>query len=156
MIKTKDKLNLKKILEDKTMHRNYPQRLEMQIPQENTYTGLENMQKENISPDESLKNHFKFPSNNFDEINEFIISDKEMEKIILNLPEILSKELPYRKLSIDFMKETDSNEKILEIVIYSDLESDQLLQKEDLLCDMLIDKYPKTTIEYIILVEQYE
>ena len=91
-----------------------------------------------------------------DEINEFIISDKEMEKIILNLPEILSKELPYRKLSIDFMKETDPNEKILEIVIYSDLESDQLLQKEDLLCDMLIDKYPKTTIEYIILVEQYE
>lgn len=114
------------------------------------------MQKENISPKEFLKNHFKFPSNNFDELNEFIISDKEMEKIILNLPEILSKELPYRKLSIDFMKETDPNEKILEIIIYSDLESDQLLQKEDLLCDMLIDKYPKTTIEYIILVEYYE
>ena len=54
------------------------------------------------------------------------------------------------------MKETDSNEKILEIVIYSDLEPDQLLQKENMLCDMLIDKYPKTTIEYIILVGIYE
>ena len=52
------------------------------------------------------------------------------------------------------MKETDPNEKILEIVIYSDLKSDQLLQKEDFLCDMLIDKYPKTTIEYIFLVEK--
>lgn len=64
--------------------------------------------------------------------------------------------MPCRKLSIDFMKETDSNEKILEIVIYSDLEPDQLLQKENMLCDMLIDKYPKTTIEYIILVDIYE
>ena len=54
------------------------------------------------------------------------------------------------------MKETDSNEKIPEIVIYSDLEPDQLLQKENMLCDMLIDKYPKTTIEYIILVDIYE
>lgn len=138
------------------MHQNYTQKLEMQIPQENTYTGLENLQKENVSLDKFLKNHFKFPSSNFDEINEFIINDKEMEKIILNLPEIISKELSCRKLSIDFMKETDPNEKILEIVIYSDLESEQLLQKEDLLCDMLIDKYPKTTIEYIILVEPYE
>lgn len=64
--------------------------------------------------------------------------------------------MPCRKLSIDFMKETDSNEKIPEIVIYSDLEPDQLLQKENMLCDMLIDKYPKTTIEYIILVDIYE
>ena len=64
--------------------------------------------------------------------------------------------MPCRKLSIDFMKETDSNEKIPEIVIYSDLEPDQLLQKENMLCDMLIDKYPKTKIEYILLVDNYE
>lgn len=42
------------------------------------------MRKENFSIDEFLKNHFKIPSNNFDEIKEFIINDKEMEKIIRN------------------------------------------------------------------------
>ena len=76
-----------------------------------------------------------------------------MEKIIFDLPEILSKELQYTTLSINFMKETDSSEKILEIVIYSDLESKILLQKEDLICDILIDKYPKSKLEYIILVD---
>lgn len=138
------------------MQGNYSQRLEMQIPQENTYTGPEPLPKKNFTIEKFLKKHFRFPSCNFDEISQFIISDKEMEKLIRDLPEILSKELPYCKLSIDFMKETDPNEKILEILIYSDLESEQLLQKEDLICDMLIDRYPQTRIEYIILVETYE
>ena len=50
-------------------------------------------------------------------------------------------------------KETDPSEKILEITVFSELESEILLKKEDLICDMIIDKYPKTIIEYIILVE---
>lgn len=137
------------------MQQNHFQLLEMQIPSENTYTGLEIMQN-HMSEDKFLKNNFKFPSNNFDEINEFIRSDNEMEKMIHVLPEIISKELPYEKISLDFMKETDPTEKILEIVVYSDLESSRLLQKEDFICDMLIDKYPKTMLEYIILVNPHE
>jgi uncharacterized protein YggU (UPF0235/DUF167 family) len=138
------------------MQQNFTQRLEMQIPKETAYTGLEIMQKGNSSLEEFLKNNFKFPSSNFNEIKGFIGKDKEMEKIIFDLPEILSKELRYTNLSIDFMKETDPSEKILEIVVYSDLESKILLQKEDLICDMLIDKYPKSKLEYIILVDPHE
>ena len=111
------------------------------------------MPKENTSLEEFLKNNFKFPSSNFDEIKEFMGKDQEMENIIFDLPEILSKELQYSNISIDFMKETDTSEKILEIVVYSDLESKILLQKEDLFCDMLTDKYPKSKFEYIILVD---
>ncbi len=74
-----------------------------------------------------------------------------MVKIIYDLPDFLSAEIPYKELSLDFMKETEPNEKIIEIVIYSNLKSGVLLQKEDLICDMLIDKYPKTKREYIIL-----
>lgn len=138
------------------MQQNFTQRLEMQIPKENAYTGLEIMKKGNTPLEEFLKNHFKLPSNNIAEINDFIHNDKEMEKIIFDLPEILSKELKYSNISIDFMKETDPSEKILEIVVYSDLESKTLLQKEDLICDMLIDKYPKSKLEYIILVDPHE
>ena len=138
------------------MQQNHFQRLEMQIPRENTYTGLEIIQKENISIEEFLKKHYRFPSNNFEEIHEFVDNDPEMKKIIHDIPEIISNELTYNKISLDFMKETDPSEKILEIVIYSDLESNQLLQKENLICDMLIDKYPKTKIEYILLVDNYE
>lgn len=137
------------------MQENYSQRLEMQIPQENIYTGLEITQKDNTF-NEFLKNHFKFPSNNFDEVKRFINNDKEMKKIVNDLPTILSKEMDYNELSLDFMKETDPSEKILEIIIYSELESRMMLQKEDLICDMVIDKYPRTILEYIILVEPYD
>ena len=53
------------------------------------------------------------------------------------------------------MKETDPIEKILEIVIYSKVDENILLEKEDIISDKLIDKYPKTILEYIILVEPY-
>ena len=137
------------------MQQNHFQRLEMQIPHGNTYSGVEIMKKENPSTEEFLKNNYTFPSNNLNEINEFICKDPEMEKIIYDLPEIVSKELKYNKISLDFMKEADPTEKILEIGVYSDLESLKLLQKENLICDMLIDKYPKTTVEYILLVDSY-
>ena len=83
------------------MQGNYSQRLEMQIPQENAFTGQEIMPKKNIIIEKFLKKHFKFPSRNSDEISQFIIIDKEMEKLIRDLPEVLSKELPYCKLTLD-------------------------------------------------------
>lgn len=67
------------------MQQNFTQRLEMQIPKENAYTGPEIMQKGNAPLEEFLKNNFKFPSNNIEEINDFIGNDKEMEKIIFDL-----------------------------------------------------------------------
>lgn len=137
------------------MLQKFHQRLEMQIPQENTYTGLKiNENQENMK--EFLNQNFKFPSKNMNEINEFTNNDTEMKKMIYELHDVISSELEYDTISIDFMKETDPSEKILEITIYSELESKILLHKEDLICDKLIDKFPKTENEYIILVEPYE
>ena len=111
------------------------QRQKMQIPQENVYTGMSIMK----DFDEFLKTHFKFPSNNLKKIND--------------LPTIISRELSYNQISLDFMKETDPNEKILEIVINSKLDEEKLLEKEDIISDGIIDNYPKPQKEYIILVE---
>lgn len=52
------------------------------------------------------------------------------------------------------MRETDPNEKILEITIFSKLKEKILLEKEDKISDTLIDNY-QTVNEYIILVEHY-
>jgi hypothetical protein len=52
-------LNLNNIKEDKIMQQNYSQRLEMQIPQENTYTGLtktKNMDKVVLDIADEIKN----------------------------------------------------------------------------------------------------
>ena len=124
----------------------------MQIPEETAYKEEYLMPKNNNQLERFLKDHFEFPSDNLNEIQKFIAQDNELEKIIYDLPQIVSNELTYNKISFDFMKETDLKEKILEMIIYSELESKILLQKEDLICNLLIDKYPKTLFEYIILV----
>jgi hypothetical protein len=137
------------------MQQNYSQRLEMQIPHGNSNAGLQFMSKHDDEVKKCLKQTYITPSGNFNEINAFISNDKNMGKIILEIPEIVSSELKYDEISIDFMKETDPNEKILEIVIFSKLDEKRLLEKEDIISDKLIDRYPKTAIEYIILVEPY-
>lgn len=131
------------------------QTIDMQISQENGYAGLSIMSNQDEKFDTFLKKHFEFPSDNFNEIIAFISKDREMKKIICNLPKIITEELEYDKLSLDFMKETDPNEKILEIIIYSDLNEGILLKKEDAISDGIINKFPNTTNEYIILVEPY-
>lgn len=131
------------------------QKLEIQIPQENTSTRMNLMPKtDDEKLNEFLKNNFEIPSNNTNEISKFINQDLELKRIITNLPNIISKELPYRYLSLDFMKEADPSEKILEITIFSKLEEETLLEKEDRISDDLIDNY-QTFNEYIILVEPY-
>ena len=137
------------------MHQNFS-KLEMQIPQENTFIGMEIMQNSQNNFKEYLNQRFNVNSNNLNEICNFIENDNEMKKIICNLHNIISSELDYNRISIDFMKETDPSEKIIEIVICCNEESEILLEKEDLICDRIIDRYPKTEIEYIILVEPYE
>lgn len=138
------------------MQQNYSQRLEMQIPQRNMYTGVTTMPKPDEKQKTFLKQNFNFPSNNLNEINKFINKDSELKKIIQELPMKISSELSYNEISLDFMKETDPSEKILEIIIYSELDENILLEKEDQISDKFIDKYPKTILEYIILVEPYD
>lgn len=135
------------------MRQNFTQRLEMQISQENASSGLIFMANDNGLKD-FLKKHYDFPSNNLNEIKEFIEKDKELEKMVCELTDTISNEIIISEISFDFMKETDPNEKILEIVIHTP-ESDEksLLEKEDVLIDKIIDKYPKTMNEYILLVE---
>lgn len=136
------------------MQQNYSQRLQMHIPKENFHTETSAISDYENSLNDFLKNNFEFPSDNPLEINKFISKDLELEKLIRNLPEIISKELTFTHLSIDFMKETDPSEKILEITIFSKLDEEILLKKEDKISDELIDNY-QTMKEYIILVEPY-
>ena len=137
------------------MWQNYSQKLEMQIPQNDASIGLDLPVNEKEKLKEFLKTQYEFPSDNLSKIRDFISEDQELEKIVYDLPNLLSREISYRKISFDFMKETDPNEKILEIIIYSDEDEKILIKKEDIISDGIIDRYPKTINEYIILVESY-
>ncbi|WP_405294517.1 hypothetical protein [Methanobrevibacter sp.] len=135
------------------MKQNYAQSLEMQIPQENSYVELGIMDSRQYDLKEFLKKYYEFPSKNLEDIARYINFDSELKKIIYNLEKIISEEISYSKISLDFMKETDPREKILEIVIYCKLNEEMQFQKEDIISDKIIDMYPNTEKEYIILVE---
>lgn len=90
----------------------------MQIPHENAYTGLTTMRNHNEKLTKFLKENFEFPSNNLNEIYEFICKDLELEKIIYDLPKIISKEFINTKLTMDFS--SNSFEEI-DITIFTDL-----------------------------------
>ena len=141
------------MMEVKILKQNFSQRVEIQIPKENRYIPVQIMKDNDIELEKFLKEHFEFPSDNLIEIIGFISEDEELEKIIYDLPDIVSRYLTYDKITFDFMKETDSNEKILEIIIYSNLSENESFQKEDDISDGIIDNYPKTMSEFIILVE---
>ena len=110
-------------------------RLEMQIPQENNYTGLEIIQKEDYGLEEFLNRKFEFPSDNLEDIKNFINEDKELEKIIYGLPEIVSKEFSESPISLDFTEYSTSDEDVMEIVIQNQviLEVYHMKFKQDLL-----------------------
>lgn len=135
------------------MQKNYSTRLEMQIPQENTYIGLVNTQNINTGLEEFLKKHYKFPSNNIHDIKNFISEDNELEKIIYGLPKIISKEFPQSPILLDFTQFSLPNENILEIVIKSQYDGETTSNKKDIILDKLFTKYSKTTNEYSISME---
>ena len=69
------------------------QKLEIQIPNQKNYSGMTTMPTSHKSLIEFLKNNFKFPSDNPTDIANFICSDYELEKIIYDLPKIITNEL---------------------------------------------------------------
>ena len=57
---------------------NYTQRLEMQIPQETTYTGLI-ISKNKDNFDEILKSHYDINLEKLNEINDYITNDLQLK-----------------------------------------------------------------------------
>ena len=128
-------------MELKNMQQHYSQRLEMQIPHENTYIGLANTSNINTGLEEYLNNNFKFPSNNLNEIKNFIGEDNELEKIIYGLPKIISKEFPQCPILLDFTQFSLPNKNILEIVIKSQYDGETTSIKKDIILDEIFTKY---------------
>ena len=135
------------------MLNNYSQRIEMQIPQDNSYIGRTIMPKQEDKLNEFLKTHFNFPSDNLDEIQEFISEDREMERIVYGLPEIIAKEFPSSPITLDFMKYASPNEIILKISIKSQYNGEISSNKNDRILNCLYSKYKSPKKDYFITME---
>ena len=135
------------------MLNNYSQRLEMQIPQGNRQAGTTIMPKQEENLDEFLKSHFNFPSNNANQIQEFICKDFEMERIIHDLPKIIAKEFPNDDLSIDF---ADNERKEIDVTIFTKLNGKLSSDKQDLIEEELFNNYSWNAVNKILVCVEFE
>ena len=134
------------------MQQNFTQRIEMQIPQENVYSGSGIIvDKENRLMD-FLKNHYNFPSDNLNEILDYIEEDSKLERIIYEMPKIISKEFQKSPVSIDFMKYASPDETTLQITIKSPFDGETSGDKEDIILEELF-KYDSPDKHYFITME---
>ena len=125
---------------------------ETQNCNENTYSTFRSKLRYELNFKNFLKKQFDFPSDNVDEVYEFITNKFEMVKMIWNIPTIFHKYSLNSRLSLSFMKYCMPNEKILEIVVKSPFDFDTTNQKNELIIDYMIANYDVT--DYIVLVVQ--
>ncbi|MBQ8016863.1 MAG: hypothetical protein IJ258_02030 [Methanobrevibacter sp.] len=134
------------------MQQNFTQRIEMQIPQENVYSGSGIIVDKENRLMEFLKNHYNFPSDNLNEILDYIEEDSKLERIIYEMPKIISKEFQKSPVSIDFMKYASPDETTLQITIKSPFDGETSGDKEDIILEELF-KYDSPDKHYFITME---
>lgn len=132
------------------MQQNYSQRLEMQIPKENAYIGL-TISNNNLK--EFLKSNYEFPSDNSNEILDYIREDQNLEEVIYGLPKIISKEFTNSPVLLDFSEFSTPLKPVLEIIIKTPYDGKTTSNKKDIILGEIFRKYPKTTNEYFISME---
>lgn len=108
---------------------------------------------QNSELEKFLKNNFRFPSDNSNDVGNFIAQDQKLVDIIYDLPKIISKEFPQCPILIDFMKYTLSKETVLEISIMTPFNGEMSSAKKDLILDEIFKKHDRTQKEYFISME---
>jgi hypothetical protein len=117
------------------------------------HSGL-GMHEENCTElDEFLKTNFEFPSGNLNDICNYISQDAKLERIIFDLPEIISKEFSKSPISLDFMSYTLPDETVLQISIKTPFDGETTSTKKDLIVDELLNNYESPKNYYFISME---
>ena len=89
------------------MQQNYSQRLEMQIPQENTYTGLENSLNLNYELEKLSK---KYNLRRVNELKEYIVKDEMIIPYINSITPLIMKYFPENKRYLTYCTDPEFEE----------------------------------------------
>ena len=98
---------------------------------------------------------FKIPDNNLEEITSFIKKDKELEKIIYDLPNLIKKEFPKDDIQIKFYDEFQEYELMLEIGIFTSFDEESSFEKEKSLENYLYDNYDWDAVDKVLIIMEY-
>lgn len=98
-----------------------------------------------------ITDNFQIPDNDLERICEFISSDRQLEKIIFELPTLIQSKIQYNGLQIKFYDEFQSDELVLEVTAFSSMEFNRSLEKEDEFIHILYDRYDERSADKLLI-----
>ena len=111
------------------------------------------LNKKDIS--EFIVKNYEIPDNDLNNISSFIEQDGELEKIILELPDLIKVEFPNDNIQIRFYEEFREFELLLEIGIFTSFDVDVSFEKEKRLERKLYDLYDWDSADKILIIMEY-
>jgi hypothetical protein len=105
-----------------------------------------------ITLEKFITENFQIPNDNLKKICEFVSHDRELEKIIFELPNLIQKEITYEKLQIKFYEEFQEDYLQLEVNIFTSIDTITSLKIEDLLEHRLYELFESNSADKILLI----
>ena len=105
-----------------------------------------------ITLEKFIKENFQIPNDDLKKICEFVSHDKELEKIIFELPNLIQKEITYDKLQIKFYEEFPEDYLQLEVNIFTSIDTLISLKIEDRLEQRLYELFESNSADKILLI----
>ena len=105
-----------------------------------------------ITLEKFIKENFQIPNDDLKKICEFVSHDKELEKIIFELPNLIQKEITYDKLQIKFYEEFQEDYLQLEVNIFTSIDTLISLKIEDRLEQRLYELFESNSTDKILLI----
>ena len=105
-----------------------------------------------ITLEKFIKENFQIPNDDLKKICEFVSHDRELEKIIFELPNLIQKEITYDKLQIKFYEEFQEDYLQLEVNIFTSIDTLISLKIEDRLEQRLYELFESNSTDKILLI----
>ena len=105
-----------------------------------------------ITLEKFITENFQIPNDDLKKICEFVSHDKELEKIIFELPNLIQKEITYDKLQIKFYEEFQEDYLQLEVNIFTSIDTIISLKIEDRLEQRLYELFESNSADKILLI----
>ena len=99
-----------------------------------------------------LMENFQVPDDDFEKICRFIRQDSGLEKIIIELPNLIQSEITYDKLQIKFYEEFQEDYLQLEINVFTPIDTVTSLKVEEKLEEKLYELYDHNSADKLLII----
>lgn len=105
-----------------------------------------------ITLEKFLMENFQVPDDDFEKICRFVRQDRGLEKIIIELPNLIQSEITYDKLQIKFYEEFQEDYLQLEVNVFTPIDAVTSLKVEEKLEKRLYELYDHNSADKLLII----